>query len=57
MLIMAEQTIDRITLAFSNSELTMSRELRKRAEKRGVNRLIKSIIRRWLEQEPTTKKS
>ena len=54
---MAEQMIDRITLAFSNGELSMSRELRKRAEKRGVNRLIKSILRRWLEQESSTKKS
>ena len=48
---MAEQTIDRITLAYANGELVEARELRKRAGKRGVNRLIKQILRRWLSEQ------
>lgn len=52
---MAEQTIDRITLAFSGAELTMSRELRRRAGKRGVNRLIKDVLRRWFDSNNHTK--
>ena len=47
MLIM-ETTLDRITLNFGPSELTIIRQLRQRAEKRGLNRLIKQILRDWL---------
>ena len=52
---MAEQTIDRMTIAFSNTdELRMARDLRKRAGTRGVNRLIKDILRRWIEDTKKT---
>lgn len=53
---MAEQMIDRMTIAFSNTdELRMARDLRKRAGSRGVNRLIKDILRRWIDQQNSTK--
>lgn len=52
---MAEQMIDRITLAYSGTELEEARALRKRAGARGVNRLIKQILRRWLSEQDAPK--
>ena len=45
---MAEQIVDRVTLAFTGQDLQMARELRKRAGKRGVNRLIKRVLAAWM---------
>lgn len=44
--------VDRMTLNFGNEqELKLSAEIRKLAGARGVNRLLKEIIRQWLEKE------
>jgi hypothetical protein len=43
-----ETTLDRITLNFGPTELTLARELRKRAGERGLNALIKRVLREWI---------
>ena len=44
--------LDRITLNFGTSELPLAKELRKRGGLRGLNALIKRILREWLELHP-----
>ena len=44
--------LDRITLNFGSQELELARQVRKRAGKAGLNRLIKQAIREYIEQHP-----
>ena len=46
-----ETTLDRITINFGPAELGLIRELRKRAGARGLNALVKRILREWLNRE------
>ena len=43
-----ETTLDRITINFGPAELALIRELRKRAGARGLNALVKRILREWI---------
>ena len=44
-----ETTLDRVTLNFGPQELEIVRQLRQRAGHRGLNALVKRILREWLE--------
>mgnify|MGYP001559834947 len=49
--------LDRITLNFGTTELELARQIRKRAGKGGLNRVIKQAIREYLDRQNDQKNS